>query len=408
MALTDTWLKAHHKKPQEKLMEKADADGLSVRVTTAGKIVFQSRYRYAGKPARLDLGTYPLLSLREARLEHVRMKAALEQGHDPRVVKLLEKSKIADQLTNEKLYREWHSKYAVENLKQAGDYLRSFEIHVFPHIGHFPADHTTAHQWLSLIEKVSDQSPSIAERLLRTTKQIHKWAYRRQLMTSKPLVDVTVHEDLSIERNESGRSLSDEEICLFWHSVEQSRMTPRNKLFLKLCLFFGCRNGELRNVDPRTEIDFEAMTWTVPPEKNKIRKKVKKSIVRPLIPEVVPMIKEAMSQSLSKNWLFTQDAMPKPIESNAVLSMPYSVMKNAKRRYGVEMAHWSMHDLRKTARTNFSTLTDVHVAEVMLGHSLKGMQGVYDRHLYLDEQAAAYRAWWQRIQDIVAKPPADS
>ena len=29
-----------------------------------------------------------------------------------------------------------------------------------------------------------------------------------------------------------------------------------------------------------------------------------------------------------------------------------------------------MHDLRNTARTNFSTLTDVHVAEVMLVHSL--------------------------------------
>lgn len=29
MALTDTWLKAHHKKPQEKAFEKADGDGLN-------------------------------------------------------------------------------------------------------------------------------------------------------------------------------------------------------------------------------------------------------------------------------------------------------------------------------------------------------------------------------------------
>ncbi len=54
---------------------------------------------------------------------------------------------------------------------------------------------------------------------------------------------------------------------------------------------------------------------------------------------------------------------------------------------------------------SFSTLTDVHVAEVMLGHSLKGMQGVYDRHLYLEEQTVAYKKWWDRIQEIVATPP---
>ena len=70
------------------------------------------------------------------------------------------------------------------------------------------------------------------------------------------------------------------------------------------------------------------------------------------------------------------------------------------------MAHWSMHDLRKTARTNFSTLADLHVAEVMLGHSLKGMQGVYDKHLYLEEQAAAYSAWWKRLEQLISVPPA--
>lgn len=405
MALTDSWLKANHKKPQENATEKADGDGLSARVSPQGKIVFQMRYRVGGKPARLDLGTYPLLSLREARLEHARLKAELEKGHDPRTIRKVERAEIAGQLTNEQLYRDFHEKYCLANKQQAGEYLRSFEIHVFPVLGDLPADQTTANQWLSLVEKVADDAPSIAERILRTAKQMHKWANRRQLMKTKPLVDVSVAEDLSIERNEAGRSLSDEEICLFWHSVDQSRMTPKSKIYLKLCLFFGCRNGELRNIDPRTELDFEAMTWVVPPEKNKIRKKIRRAITRPLIPEVVPLLKEALSYSRSKQHLFTQDSSPKVLDSSSVLSYPYAVIGAAKRRFGVDMEHWSLHDLRKTARTNFSSITDVHVAEVMLGHSLKGMQGVYDRHLYLEEQALAYKKWWDRIQEIVATPP---
>lgn len=156
MAISDSWLKANHKKTRDKVLEKADGDGLSVRVTAAGKIVFQMRFRIAGAPARLDLGTYPLLSLREARTEHQRLKAELEKGHDPRVVRRVEKSSIQTQLTNEKLYREWHEKYCLENKQQAADYLRSFEIHVFPELGDLPADQTTAHQWLTLVERVFD------------------------------------------------------------------------------------------------------------------------------------------------------------------------------------------------------------------------------------------------------------
>jgi integrase len=406
MALTDSWLKAHHKKPHEKTLEKADGEGLSARVSPAGKVVFQMRYRAGGKPTRLDLGTYPRLSLKEVRVEHQRLKAELEQGQDPKMVKQLELAGIADAHTNESLYRAWHESYCLGNKLQAGEILRSFEIHIFPAIGMLPADRTPTNAWLTLIERIADKTPSIAERLLDNTKQLHKWANRRGLMQTKPLSDVSARGDLMIERSESGRSLSDDEVRLVWHSIDRSRLAPGNKLFIKLCLFFGCRNGELRGMDPTVDLDLEAMTWTIPPEKNKVRRKVRRSIIRPLIPEILPYIEEARKLSNSKHLLFTQDKGPGALETNGVLSMPYSVRRNAKSHFGVDMQHWSMHDLRKTARTNFSSLTGVHVAEVMLGHSLKGMQGVYDRHLYLEEQSAAYSAWWQRLMAITEVAPA--
>lgn len=405
MSLTDSWLKTHHKKLHEKALERADGEGLSARVSPAGKVVFQMRFRYERKPARLDLGTYPLMSLKEARLEHQRLKAELERGHDPRVVRVIEKKIISTAPTNESLYRQWYESYCISNKKQHKDILRSFEIHVFPKIGDLPADKTSTHIWMSLLEDVSVKAPSIAERLMNETQQLHKWAARRGLIESRPLADLSASVDLKVARGVAGRALSDDEISLFWHSIDRSGMTQANKLFLKLCLFFGCRNGELREMNPSAELDFESMTWTVPPEKNKVRKQMLRPIVRPLIPEIVPMLKEAISVSRSRSFLFTQSGSAKKLETGGVLSMPYSVIKNAKKHFGVDMAHWSMHDLRKTARTNFSTLTHAHVAEVMLGHSLKGMQGVYDRHLYLEEQAAAYQSWWQRMMAIVEVAP---
>lgn len=45
MALSDTWLKAHHGRERPALAERGERDGLSVRVSPKGKITFQLRYR---------------------------------------------------------------------------------------------------------------------------------------------------------------------------------------------------------------------------------------------------------------------------------------------------------------------------------------------------------------------------
>ena len=78
MALTDAWLRAVLRKKHEKVVEKADRDGLSARVTSTGRVIFQIRFRYQGKAARLDLGTYPAMTLKQARNEALRRRAQLE------------------------------------------------------------------------------------------------------------------------------------------------------------------------------------------------------------------------------------------------------------------------------------------------------------------------------------------
>ncbi len=72
-------------------------------------------------------------------------------------------------------------------------------------------------------------------------------------------------------------------------------------------------------------------------------------------------------------------------------------MQHLRKHQNYEMKHWSLHDFRKTARTNFSTLTQPHIAEIMLGHSLGGVWRVYDHYDYLKEQADALEAWCTRL-----------
>ncbi len=92
MSLSDSWLRANNGRDREGVLEKADQDGLSVRISAKGKIKFQIRFRFAGKNQRCDIGTYPLMGLADARREAQRFRAELEQGKDPRIVKELERS----------------------------------------------------------------------------------------------------------------------------------------------------------------------------------------------------------------------------------------------------------------------------------------------------------------------------
>jgi integrase len=64
---------------------------------------------------------------------------------------------------------------------------------------------------------------------------------------------------------------------------------------------------------------------------------------------------------------------------------------------------WRLHDLRRTARSGFSAITDVedHVREAVLDHRRSGIARVYDLHKYYAEKLALLTAWEKRLQVIV-------
>ncbi|MFG6159685.1 tyrosine-type recombinase/integrase [Halomonas sp. 1390] len=405
MALTDAWLKAVHRKPREATTEKADRDGLGARVTLTGKVVFQLRFRYQGKAARMDLGSYPAMTLKQARDEATRRRGQLEQGHDPRTMKRVEQASIADAPTNEKLIRDWHARYCQAHKVGEKEILRSFELHVIPDLGRLPADETGLRQWMDLLEPLAAKKPRIAERVLTNMKQVHKWGARRGIVENQPLAAISAKEDLHVNKKRvKGRALDDGELWVLWQAVERSRMPLRSKLFIKLVLLYGCRPGELAGAR-REEFDFEAGVWEIPPERHKTGRVTGRALRRPIIDEMAPLLRQAMTLSHAPDLLFSGESKSLPLNDRSILSFPYNVMRVAKSQMGKEMAHWSMYDLRKTARTNWATLAEPHVCELMLGHVLPGVWQVYDRHDYLEEQAGAYRAWHERLTRLVSGEP---
>lgn len=400
MALSEAWLKAQLGKDREKLEEFSDRDAMSVRITPKGKIIFQLRYRYNGKQKRLDLGSYPNLTLKNARIEGARLKSELEQGFDPKQVRLQELMSIQDAYTFEKLFYEWHEKFCLPNKASAEEIKRSFEIYVLPVFGNQNSDNITANQWLSLLEQLTKKSPSICARILLNANQCLKWGNKRGLTTVNHLMNVSAKYDLRIEKGMRERTLTDKDIYLTFYALKRTRMAYKNKLFLTMLILYGCRVGELKAAK-KSDFDFKENIWTVPAENHKTGKKTKKPLIRPITENIKPYILDAMENSAGSAYLFTLSGTNEPLRETSHLTMPNNIFQWLKRHKGIELAHWSVHDLRRTMRTNMSTIAQPHVCEIMLGHALPKIWGTYDKHNYIEEQRDAYTAWVDRFHSII-------
>ncbi|WP_394239918.1 tyrosine-type recombinase/integrase [Vibrio astriarenae] len=400
MALSDKWLKAHYNKTHDKLITKTDRDSMGVRVTPAGKVIFQLRYRYNGKQDRMDLGTYPAMSLKEARLAALEARDQLAQGHNPKLLKRARIESNRSAMNLREFIEAFYKGYCIENQKSHEQIFRSYELHVFPKLGDIPIEHLTLHNWLELLEPMAKDKPSIAGRILTNTKQALKWGTKRQMVQGNVLSDITWN-DLGIERGIKDRILSDVEIKYLFGAMDNSDMLEKNKILIKLCLFFACRNGELRSAKVE-HFDFDNNIWTVPPENHKIGEKTKRPLKRPFNDDIKMLICKAITINNGSDYVFTNEGSTDPMGKSSTSSFARYLERHIKRLFDYDMPLWSVHDLRRTARTNFSSLAEPHVAEVMVGHRLPGaVREVYDRYEYIEEQRLAYDKWWARIQVIL-------
>jgi hypothetical protein len=96
------------------------------------------------------------------------------------------------------------------------------------------------------------------------------------------------------------------------------------------------------------------------------------------------------------------------LDDRMLLTLKAMARKRGDHPRKVRLEHWQNHDLRRVVRSGLAKLKVVdEVAEAVLAHSRKGIQGVYDKHDYFDEKREALTLWAGRLRDIVSPPPAN-
>jgi integrase len=159
---------------------------------------------------------------------------------------------------------------------------------------------------------------------------------------------------------------------------------------VKTLLLTAARRGEVADM-ATTELDGDV--WTIPAA----RYKTKVDHVIPLSAEAVDLIRAQAPAKPAKNAHFvfstTNGAKPFSGFSKTKRDLDKKIAEARERDGRPPRENWTLHDLRRTARTLLARAgVRDDIAERCLGHVIKGVEKVYNRHAYLDEKRAAFEA----------------
>ena len=121
------------------------------------------------------------------------------------------------------------------------------------------------------------------------------------------------------------------------------------------------------------------------------RTKTGESLDIPLAPQVVAWLNALRTRAAGSDFIFPKRRRD-PRER--VPHVGLDTLNVALQRVAHKLAHFTLHDLRRTARTHLAALgVRREVAERCLGHKLRGVEGTYDRHDYFKERRVALEQW---------------
>lgn len=264
--LTDTKLK--NLKPQDKLYKVSDRDGLYVAVLTSGTVSFRYDYRINGRRETLVIGQYGRdgISLAEAREELIAAKKLLKAGQSPAAAKRDGIKKIRGAETFA-VHTDSYMKHVIladstRAMKQA-----VIDRDILPVLGNKMMAEITTSMVRDLCDRIVERGGrATAVQAREIISSVYRHANDRGHGLFNPAADIKPSSIAIFKPRE--RTLTPEEIGLFFRTLDAIGAMGTMKMALKLVLITMVRKGEFTNAT-WDEIDFKKWTWTIPSDRMK-------------------------------------------------------------------------------------------------------------------------------------------
>lgn len=364
-------------KPKEKPYKLADGGGLYLQVNTNGSKYWRMKYRFAGKEKKLSFGTYPDVSLADARAKRDEARKTLANGSDPGEVKKAEQiaKKLTVDNTFESIATEWLKAKASGWSEDYADYVRRIlEKNIFSHLGSRPIKDIKPLELLAALQRIEKRGASeLANKVRQRCGEVFRYAIVTGRAEYNPAPDLA--SALRSYNKQHYPFLSASELPEFLQKLlgySGSIITQQAAILLMLT---GLRTVELRMAE-WDEIDFENAVWEIP----QARMKKKRPHLVPLPRQAIDALLKVKQLTGNYKYIFSgRNDVNKPM-SEASINMVLKRIGYDKRATG--------HGFRHTMSTilheqGFNTAW----IEMQLAHVDKNsIRGTYNHAHYLENR----------------------
>lgn len=397
MPLTDTRLRAL--KPRERLYRIADRDGLCIEVRPTGARLWRLRYRVGGKAQMIGLGTYPQISLQDARRRALAERERLAKGEDPAAARRQERlaRAVAGEDSFEAVGREWLGKQLRKPGQSGGKWEKGthqkhkwlLETWAFPYIGKRSLRSLTSPEILALVRRVESRGKiETAHRLKQDCGAICRYGISTGRAENDPtsalrgaLTPLNVTHRASVQNPQA--------IGAMLRAIDGYTGHAPTAAALKLAPLVFVRPGELRMAE-WVEFDLDAGEWRIPAKRMKMRR----PHIVPLSSQALVILTDLQPMTGSGRYVFPSvRSRSRPISENT--------LNAALRRLGYTKEEMTTHGFRSIASTRLHEAGfNTDWIEAQLSHVDASVRGDYNHAAYLQDRRQMMQRWADMLDEL--------
>lgn len=313
-------------KPSDKPFKVSDSHGLYLRVKPGSSRHWYLKYRISGKESRIALGTYPAISLSDARQQREGIRKMLALNINP----IQQRAAVRGSRTPEKVFKNvalaWHKSNRKWSQNTADRLLASLNNHIFPVIGNLPVSELKPRHFIDLLKGIEEKGLlEVASRTRQHLSNIMRHAVHQELIDTNPAANLGGVTTPPVRRHYPALPLERlPELLERIGAYHQGRELTRHAVLLMLHVFI--RSSELRFAR-WSEIDFTNRVWTIPATREPIigvrysgrGAKMRMPHIVPLSEQSIAILKQIKDITGNNELIFPGDHNPyKPMCENTV------------------------------------------------------------------------------------------
>lgn len=360
----------------------SDGANLLLVVRESGAKSWLWRGQANGKRRDIGLGTYPDVSLADARDKAAVTRKQLRAGDDPVEAKRAAKKaaatiptfRVAAGMVHAEREGDWR------NDKHKAQWINTLTTYAFPAIGDRRIDKVTSGDVRDLLVPIWQSKPETAKRVLQRIGKVLDWGYAKGYCGSEaPLRSIRAGLNRQTKKPEHFASLPHERVASLMTKLATSTDTA-GRLALRFLILTAARSGEVRGAKWE---EINNGIWTVPAE----RMKAKKEHVVPLSAAAIAILDEAQRLRKGKKG--------EPIFPG-MRDQPLSDMTLTKVLRTAIAGDWTVHGFRSSFRDWAAECTTFpsEVAETALAHAIPDkVVAAYRRTNYIEKRTELMSQW---------------